>query len=194
MQGQLDIDLDETGLAQAAAVGPAARRAPDPTLILSSDQSRAASTAAALGALTEPPVALDQRLRERTTGRGRACSRPRSGTRWPEEYDRWQRRGVGAARHREHRTTCPSGPRPAFADAAEQVGDGTAVAGHPRRRRPGRDGSAAGLARTTSAMPCGAGQLPLHRAAPHPAGRLAALRAQRMADDVSWMRRAGRAG
>ena len=49
-QGQLDIALSETGLAQATAAAPhlAARR---PDVIVSSDLLRAAATADALGGL-----------------------------------------------------------------------------------------------------------------------------------------------
>ena len=63
-QGQSDIPLDETGQAQAdrAARLLAGLR---PDLIVSSDLSRAASTAAALARLTGLEVTLDKDLRER---------------------------------------------------------------------------------------------------------------------------------
>lgn len=62
-QGQLDIALSETGLAQAAAAAPhlAARR---PDLIVSSDLLRAAATADALGELLGVEVERDGRFRE----------------------------------------------------------------------------------------------------------------------------------
>ena len=66
-QGQSDCPLDETGRAQAdraarllAALGP--------DLIISSDLSRAASTAAPLARLTGLNVTTDKDLRERYGG------------------------------------------------------------------------------------------------------------------------------
>ena len=66
-QGQSDVPLNELGVLQAAeaarylaALGPAA--------IFSSDLSRAAATAAALGRLTGLTVQLDKDLRERAGG------------------------------------------------------------------------------------------------------------------------------
>src|SRR5690606_19337304 len=64
VQGQTDVDLDETGVAQAAATAPrVAQYRPD--LIVSSDLRRAARTAAALADVTGLPVEYDARLRER---------------------------------------------------------------------------------------------------------------------------------
>ena len=47
MQGQTDVDLDETGVEQAAAAAPALA-ARDPKLIISSDLRRCTRTAKAL--------------------------------------------------------------------------------------------------------------------------------------------------
>src|SRR2546426_12681041 len=69
IQGQLDTQLDEVGRAQAAAA--ATRLAAfEPDVIVSSDLSRAADTAAALSAVTGLPVSYDSRLRERGFGQG----------------------------------------------------------------------------------------------------------------------------
>lgn len=67
MQGQLDIDLTELGVRQAAAaaIELAAR---EPLAIYSSDLARAADTAAALGRASGLAVSHDKRLRE--TGLG----------------------------------------------------------------------------------------------------------------------------
>ena len=63
VQGQEDVGLDATGLAQAARTAPviAALR---PTLLWSSDLDRARTTAAPLGAAAGLTVTLDARLRE----------------------------------------------------------------------------------------------------------------------------------
>ena len=72
-QGQSDIALDDVGQAQAerAARLLAALR---PDLIVSSDLSRAAQTAAPLSRLTGLAVTLDKDLRERSGGVQLACS------------------------------------------------------------------------------------------------------------------------
>ncbi|MQA87772.1 MAG: histidine phosphatase family protein [Streptosporangiales bacterium] len=87
-QGQTDVPLDETGLAQA---GRAARllAALRPEVIVASDLRRAADTAATLGRVTDLPVAYDKDLRERYMGswEGRTAADVRQ--RWPEA---WQAR------------------------------------------------------------------------------------------------------
>jgi broad specificity phosphatase PhoE len=125
-QGQLDIDLDDVGLDQASAAAAriAARR---PDLIVSSDLSRASSTAGALAALCDLPVALDKRLRERDYGPWQGLLPAEIETRWPEEYDRWQRTGESVLSGIESVHDLSIRAAAAFADAAEQVGGGTAV-------------------------------------------------------------------
>lgn len=67
VQGQTDVPLDEEGRAQA--VEAAARLAAlKPSLIVSSDLSRAADTAQALANFTGLTVRLDERLREMSFG------------------------------------------------------------------------------------------------------------------------------
>jgi glucosyl-3-phosphoglycerate phosphatase len=87
-QGQSDIPLDETGQAQAerAARLLAALR---PDLIVSSDLSRAAQTAAPLGRLTGLEVTLDKDLRERHGGRWEGLSDTEIRTRYPAEHATW---------------------------------------------------------------------------------------------------------
>ena len=87
-QGQSDIPLDETGQAQAerAARLLAALR---PDLIVSSDLSRAASTAAALGRLTGLEVTLDKDLRERSGGCWEGLTDTEIRTRYPAEHASW---------------------------------------------------------------------------------------------------------
>jgi glucosyl-3-phosphoglycerate phosphatase len=87
-QGQSDIPLDETGQAQAerAARLLAALR---PDLIVSSDLSRAAATAAALARLTGLEVALDKDLRERHGGCWEGLTDIEIRTRYPVEHANW---------------------------------------------------------------------------------------------------------
>jgi glucosyl-3-phosphoglycerate phosphatase len=87
-QGQSDIPLDETGQAQAerAARLLAALR---PDLIVSSDLSRAAGTAAALARLTGLEVTLDKDLRERSGGSWEGLTDTEIRTRYPVEHASW---------------------------------------------------------------------------------------------------------
>lgn len=66
-QGQLDTDLSERGVVQAAAAASALTSL-SPTRIVSSDLRRAAHTAAALGKRASIPVQHDSRLREIDVG------------------------------------------------------------------------------------------------------------------------------
>ena len=87
-QGQSDIPLDETGQAQAdrAARLLAGLR---PDLIVSSDLSRAASTAAALARLTGLEVTLDKDLRERHGGCWEGLTDTEIRARYPAAHASW---------------------------------------------------------------------------------------------------------
>ena len=87
-QGQSDSPLDETGLAQAerAARLLAALR---PDLIVSSDLSRAARTAAPLARLTGLEVVLDKDLRERSGGSWEGLTDAEIRERYPDEHATW---------------------------------------------------------------------------------------------------------
>jgi len=89
IQGQLDVELDQVGRAEAAAVAPRLA-ALEPAVIVSSDLRRAADTAAALATLTGLPVRLDPRLRERSFGQWQGLHGSEISERFPEEYARWQ--------------------------------------------------------------------------------------------------------
>jgi broad specificity phosphatase PhoE len=87
-QGQSDIPLDETGLAQAdrAARLLAALR---PDMIVSSDLSRASATAAPLARLTGLEVILDKDLRERAGGRWEGLNDAEIRAQYPEAHRTW---------------------------------------------------------------------------------------------------------
>jgi broad specificity phosphatase PhoE len=125
-QGQTDIDLDETGVAQANAVAPAVA-ALQPDLIISSDLSRARNTAQPLAELTGLPVKLDDRLRERHFGPWQGLTSSEIQARWPDESERL---GADQPVLNPEIESIPSMTHrvaAAFRDAAEQVGGGTAV-------------------------------------------------------------------
>jgi glucosyl-3-phosphoglycerate phosphatase len=89
-QGQTDVPLDATGIAQAerAARVLAGLR---PDAIIASDLSRAVRTAEALAALTDIPVALDEGLRETYAGRWQGLNDDEIRASYSEEFAAWKR-------------------------------------------------------------------------------------------------------
>jgi probable phosphoglycerate mutase len=87
-QGQTDIPLDETGVAQAEQ---AARRLATlrPHALFSSDLTRAQRTAAPLARLTGLPVTLDKDLRERFGGDWEGLADAEIRERYPAERATW---------------------------------------------------------------------------------------------------------
>jgi glucosyl-3-phosphoglycerate phosphatase len=91
-QGQLDPPLDEEGRNQAVLAAPhlvASGLFPDDTVVVSSDLSRAAETAATLTALLGVPLKLDERLREHGMGLWEGLTRAEVADRYPEQYADW---------------------------------------------------------------------------------------------------------
>jgi glucosyl-3-phosphoglycerate phosphatase len=92
-QGQLDPPLDEAGRNQAVLAAPhlvASGLTPDDgTVVLSSDLSRAAETAATLTALLGVPLRLDERLREHGMGSWEGLTRAEVAEQFPDQYADW---------------------------------------------------------------------------------------------------------
>ncbi len=91
-QGQLDPPLDQEGRNQAVRAAPhliAAGLQPDDTLVVSSDLSRAAETAATLTALLGVPLKLDERLREHGMGSWEGLTRDEVAARFPDQFADW---------------------------------------------------------------------------------------------------------
>jgi probable phosphoglycerate mutase len=91
-QGQLDPPLDEVGHNQAILAAPhlvAAGLDPEGTVVVSSDLSRAAETAATLTALLGVPLRLDERLREHGMGAWEGLTRDEVGARYPDQLADW---------------------------------------------------------------------------------------------------------
>jgi probable phosphoglycerate mutase len=87
-QGQIDIPLDDTGLAQAerAARSLALLR---PDVIIASDLQRAAATAEHLALLTDIPIRIDEELRETHAGAWEGLTRPELLAQFGDELARW---------------------------------------------------------------------------------------------------------
>ncbi|MEU7069360.1 histidine phosphatase family protein [Streptomyces narbonensis] len=89
-QGSTDIELTETGVAQARR---AARllAALKPDAVVASDLKRAAATAAELAALTGHAVAYDSALRETYAGEWQGLTHDEIVARYGEQYAAWKR-------------------------------------------------------------------------------------------------------
>ena len=87
-QGQLDVPLDETGHAEAAAAAPylAALGA---VRLWSSDLRRAAQTAAYVAETTGLDVVHDERLREKDQGARSGLTRDEFAEKYPAEHAAW---------------------------------------------------------------------------------------------------------
>ncbi|MFI9718314.1 histidine phosphatase family protein [Streptomyces sp. NPDC052396] len=122
-QGSTDIELTETGVAQARR---AARllAAMKPDAILASDLQRAAATAAELSSLTGLPVAADAGLRETYAGVWQGLTHEEIIERYGEQYAAWKRgepvrRGGG-----ELETEVADRAAPVVLAGAEKLPDG----------------------------------------------------------------------
>ena len=87
-QGQSDIALDDTGIAQAARAA-AMLASLQPTRIIASDLVRATATAQPLADLTGLPVQVDAGLRETFAGAWEGLTRPELESRFGAELARW---------------------------------------------------------------------------------------------------------
>ncbi len=89
VQGHLDVELDETGLAQAAAAAPRVA-ALEPRLLWTSDLARARQTAAAVEAATGLTAVPDARLREFGLGEREGLTHEEYRGLAPEEFARFR--------------------------------------------------------------------------------------------------------
>jgi len=99
LQGQSDIELNETGVRQAEAAAPLLAEL-GPSRIISSDLQRAMRTAETLGAVSGLPVEAEPRLRERSFGLWEGLTQQEIEAGWPEAYRAWRQgeepEGIGA--------------------------------------------------------------------------------------------------
>jgi broad specificity phosphatase PhoE len=89
-QGQLDVDLDEVGMAQAEEASHRVA-AYDPDVIVTSDLLRATRTAERLGAMLGKEVTEDARLRERYFGTWQGLTMTEIQEKYPDDAERWAR-------------------------------------------------------------------------------------------------------
>ena len=94
VQGQTDVELDESGHAQAAAAAPAMAGL-RPTLLWSSDLARARQTAAHVAKETDLEPVFDERLREFALGSREGLTHAEYAAAAPEEYSGFRRGDFG---------------------------------------------------------------------------------------------------
>ncbi len=87
-QGQIDVALDAVGLVQAEAAAELLAKL-RPTRIVSSDLSRARTTAEALSRRTGVEVVVDERLRETNAGVWQGLGRDELLARFPDDLAAW---------------------------------------------------------------------------------------------------------
>ena len=96
LQGHRDIPLNAIGHHQALDAAPSIV-ALRPSVMVSSDLSRARETASAVSALTGIEPTVDERLRETSMGLWEGLTRDEVVAGWPGEWDRWRTTSAHAA-------------------------------------------------------------------------------------------------
>jgi 2,3-bisphosphoglycerate-dependent phosphoglycerate mutase/probable phosphoglycerate mutase len=89
MQGHLDSELTDYGMAQVRLVAPLLTRY-RPVRLISSDLSRAARTAEEVGLAVGLPVTLDPRLRETHLGKWQGLTPDEVEANWPGALAEWR--------------------------------------------------------------------------------------------------------
>jgi len=126
IQGGSDIDLDKVGLAQVAAAAEQLAKL-EPALIVSSDLSRAHSTAKALARLVGLEVVTDPRLRERNFGLWEGLAVGELQARWPAEFAAWRQGEDVPSIGQETRAAAAVRMGAALREAADAGPDGSVV-------------------------------------------------------------------
>ena len=123
LQGQIDIPLDDVGRWQARTAAAAMLARYEPTVLVSSDLSRARATADHLARVAGLPVTEDPRLRERGFGEWEGMTGDEIEARWPGAFEAWRLGGDPSGVGAETRAAVA-------ARMAEAIGDHVA-AGRP---------------------------------------------------------------
>ena len=127
MQGQLDVPLNAVGTAQAAAAATEVA-ALEPWLVVSSDLSRAADTAAAIVAACGAPLRPDPRLRETHLGDWQGRSHADLAVEHPGGLEAWRADATYRPPGGETKLEVAARGRSALQDALAGVGPAADVA------------------------------------------------------------------
>ena len=122
MQGHLDVELTEGGLAQAAVVAPGIA-ALGPDRLISSDLRRAVDTAAVVGAAAGLDVKVDPRLRETHLGQWQGRTVAEIEAEWPGAIAEWRSDAGWAPPGGESRIEVVRRARPVIDELDEEYAD-----------------------------------------------------------------------
>ena len=122
MQGRLDPELDETGLAQATAAA-AVMPEYDPTVLVASDQVRAWQTAEAVAKATGLTPRPDPRLRETSVGRWEGLTGDEVDAGWPGGLNSWRHDPTWAPPDGESRVEVARRAGPVIDDLVAELAD-----------------------------------------------------------------------
>ena len=125
-QGHADVELDDVGHAQAAAVAPWIARM-RPAALWCSDLARARQTATYLEKETGLTAVLDARLREYDVGERTGLTMPEFAERHPDEYAAWESDRRGTVAGAEETSDVIARMVPAVEEALAAVGPGETV-------------------------------------------------------------------
>lgn len=89
LQGQINIEMNDVGQAQATAVAESLAGLSDVQAVYSSPLSRAFGTAEAIAGGLGLQVQVDERLLERAFGQWEGLTRAQIKEKWPEEFQAW---------------------------------------------------------------------------------------------------------
>jgi probable phosphoglycerate mutase len=123
VQGQLDSHLDDVGRAQAEAAAEAMAKL-GPTLLWSSDLSRAHHTALAVAAATGLELVLDDRLREFGLGQREGLTHEEYAAADPVEFEQFRLGRYDSAPGAEASTAVGARMRAALLDLLAALGPG----------------------------------------------------------------------
>jgi len=123
IQGGSDYPLNQTGLDQARVAAPVLADETRPTAIYSSNLERAYATAEELAAVTGLPVAVDERMRERSYGDWEGHTGEEILAKWPEAGKVWREGGQPEGVRVETKTDCGARMAAAVEDIAVALAD-----------------------------------------------------------------------
>lgn len=128
-QGQTDVALDDVGVGQAQRTAEALydQLVGTEVKIVSSDLSRAAQTARALGSKLHVEVSLDERLREISYGHWEGHTRDEIQLSWPDELAAWKLGGDVRITGGESRSEAAARCATAVIEAEKAMENGTLV-------------------------------------------------------------------
>lgn len=141
LQGSTDIPLNQVGREQALATASALSQVlPASTTVVSSPLLRALHTADALARALGVDVAVDDRVRERSSGHWEGFTRQERDAKWPQEARDWGATGYADVPGYEHDDLVRERMVTAIEEWAERIPGPLVVVSHSSAARVGLQG------------------------------------------------------